>query len=52
MLALGLLVLALSQLKPNRSLGLLLAVTVFACYLTTLFLLPPLLQRVWSKARG
>ena len=43
-LALGLLVLALSSLEPNRSLGLLLSATMLTCYATTLLLLPALLK--------
>ncbi len=47
-LALGLSVLALSALKPNRSLGLLLSTAMITCYGTTLVLLPRLLE----KSRG
>ncbi len=42
-LALGFLVLTLSSLKPNHSLGLLLAGAMLCCYLCTLYLLPRLL---------
>ncbi len=48
-LGIGLSVLALSGLKPNHSLGLLLAAAMATCYGTTLLLLPALLSRV---ARG
>jgi hypothetical protein len=43
-LCLGLLVLVLSALRPDRSLGVLLAAAVFACWLSTLLFLPRLLQ--------
>ena len=41
-LALGFLVLTLSSLKPNHSLGFLLAAAMLACYLATLLFLPRL----------
>jgi predicted RND superfamily exporter protein len=44
-LACGLSVLALSDLKPDRSLGILLAASMVTCYGTTLLLLPWLLGR-------
>lgn len=47
-LACGLGVLALSDLKPNRSLGMLLAAAIVTCYGTTLLLLPWLLER-WEE---
>lgn len=43
-LGVGFLVLTLSSLKPNHSLGLLLAAAMLACYASTLLLLPRLLQ--------
>lgn len=43
-LALGFLVLTLSAMKPNQSLGVLLAVAMLSCYGTTLFFLPRLLE--------
>ena len=43
-LALGFLVLTLSALKPNHSLGLLLAAAMCACYATSLLFLPWLLR--------
>jgi predicted RND superfamily exporter protein len=49
-LALGFSVLALSALGPNRLLGILLASTLVACFLSTLLLLPGLLERL--AARG
>ena len=61
----GFSVLALSALKPNRFLGLLLAGAILACYWTTSVVLPPLLGRIgfrvaphhgsadpWSSAHG
>lgn len=45
-LGLGFLVLALSSLKPNRILGLLLCAAMLAAYLTTVLLLPYLLSRL------
>jgi len=47
-LACGLSVLALSDLKPNRSLGMLLAAAIVTCYVTTFLLLPWLLER-WEE---
>ncbi len=44
-LGLGFLVLSLSDLRPNHSLGILLAAAMLACYATTLLLLPALLRR-------
>ncbi|MCP3963550.1 MAG: MMPL family transporter [bacterium] len=41
----GFLVLSLSALKPNHSLGILLAAAMVACYWATLLLLPTLLRR-------
>jgi len=49
-LALGFSVLALSALGPNRLLGILLASALVACYLSTLLLLPGLLEQL--AARG
>jgi predicted RND superfamily exporter protein len=53
-LALGMLILALSTLMPNRSLGLLLSAAMTTCYGTTLVLLPLLLEKSrafkWSPA--
>jgi predicted RND superfamily exporter protein len=43
-LALGLAVLGLSELKPNRNLGLLLVAAISVCYAITLFALPRLLR--------
>jgi uncharacterized protein len=53
-LALGIAVLTLSALKPNRSLGLLLALAILVSYVTTLALLPELLGRLasWAAARS
>jgi len=45
-LGLGFLVLALSDLQPDRRLGLLLAGAVFTCYGTTLLFLPRILGRL------
>jgi len=45
-LSLGFLVLTLSALKPNHSLGLLLSAAIATCYAMTLLLLPSLLARV------
>lgn len=47
-LALGFLVLTLSALKPNHSLGVLLAGAMVACYGTTMFILPRLLWRTYG----
>ncbi len=44
-LALGIAVLTLSAIKPNRSLGLLLALAILVSYATSLALLPALLRR-------
>jgi len=44
-LVLGFLVLTVSALKPNHSLGVLLAAAMVACYATTLLFLPSLLRR-------
>ena len=44
-LVLGFLVLTVSALKPNHSLGVLLAAAIVACYATTLLFLPRLLRR-------
>jgi predicted RND superfamily exporter protein len=49
-LALGIAVLTLSAIKPNRSLGLLLALAILTSYATTLALLPELL-RLLTKTR-
>lgn len=46
-LGLGFLILALSSLKPNRVLGILLGAAMLAAYLMTLLLLPRLLE--WSR---
>lgn len=51
-LACGLCVLALSDLKPNRSLGILLAAAIVTCYGTTLLLLPWLLERLEEHTMG
>lgn len=48
MLALGFLVLALSTLKPNASLGLLLAAAMVVSYGATVGFLPELLRR-WGR---
>ncbi len=53
-LALGIAVLTLSAIKPNRSLGLLLALAILTSYATTLALLPELLRlagagRAWRQ---
>jgi uncharacterized protein len=48
-LALGIAVLALSAIKPNRSLGLLLALAILTSYATTLALLPELLRRLGQR---
>ena len=45
-LALGIAVLALSSIKPNRSLGLLLALAILVSYAATLALLPELLRNL------
>ncbi|MEE8587434.1 MAG: MMPL family transporter, partial [Acidobacteriota bacterium] len=45
-LSLGFLVLSLSALKPNRSLGFLLAAAMAACYLATLVFLPWILEKL------
>jgi hypothetical protein len=45
-LSLGILVLTFSSLKPDRSLGVLLAAAVLSCYATTLLFLPWLLRHV------
>ena len=45
MLALGIAVLGLSGLKPNASLGLLLAAAMLVSYAATIALLPALLRR-------
>jgi len=45
-LAAGLAVLALSSLRPNRSLGLLLAASMLVCWIATLLLLPAILVRL------
>jgi predicted RND superfamily exporter protein len=50
-LSLGMLVLMLSSLAPNRSLGLLLAAAMTTCYLTTLTLLPLLLSWLDAECR-
>lgn len=44
-------VLAVSTLKPNASLGLLLAAAMLACYATTVGLLPEILRR-WGGEKG
>jgi predicted RND superfamily exporter protein len=44
-------VLAVSTLKPNASLGLLLAAAMLVCYATTVGLLPEILRR-WGEERG
>lgn len=48
-LSLGFLVLTLSVLKPNHSLGLLLAAAMATCYATTLLFLPSLLRQSPSR---
>jgi predicted RND superfamily exporter protein len=45
-LALGIAVLTLSSIKPNQSLGMLLALAILVSYASTLALLPELLRRV------
>lgn len=49
-LALGFAVLSLSSLKPNHSLGLLLASAMVACYFATLLLLPRLARYAVKRA--
>ncbi len=49
-LSLGFLVLSLSALKPNHTLGLLLAAAVTACYLATLAFLPWILERLPDRS--
>jgi predicted RND superfamily exporter protein len=44
-------VLAVSAIKPNASLGLLLAAAMLVSYATTVGLLPEILRR-WGGARG
>lgn len=43
-LSIGFVVLTLSDLKPNRTLGLLLSAAILSCYISTLMLLPRLLK--------
>jgi predicted RND superfamily exporter protein len=50
-LAFGIAVLGLSAIKPNSSLGLLLALAMLVSYATTLALLPELLRRVAGERR-
>jgi len=50
-LALGIAVLGLSAIKPNRSLGLLLALAILVSYAATLALLPELLRRAAAPAK-
>ena len=49
-LGLGFLVLTASSLKPNHSLGLLLAAAIATCYAMTLLLLPALLDRARGRS--
>jgi predicted RND superfamily exporter protein len=51
-LALGIAVLTLSTIKPNRSLGLLLALAILTSYAATLALLPELLRLAGKGRRG
>ena len=51
-LSVGLLVLSLSGLRPNRSLGILLSATLAVCYGTTLLLLPLLMRFERPVAAG
>jgi len=50
-LALGIAVLTLSSIKPNQSLGMLLALAILVSYASTLALLPELLRLVCLEAR-
>jgi predicted RND superfamily exporter protein len=50
-LGLGFLVLTVSALKPNHSLGLLLCAAMLTCYLMTLFLLPLLSDPIYRSGR-
>lgn len=49
-LALGLSVLCVSSLKPDRMLGILLATAVLSCWVTTLLFLPALLRHIRTTA--
>jgi predicted RND superfamily exporter protein len=51
-LALGIAVLSFSTIKPNSSLGLLLALAILVSYVTTLALVPELLRRLSPTSEG